>query len=207
MFGVSYSALNPSEQSIIHAMCTYNYNLRVIEKVSETNPNAKGSESNNLLRIPTVSGGECTRLIQSDDGYVYPLVFEIVGVKDIFLGVKVSLYDPRGISETAVFLPTNHASWIFQNEILSKKFHHFAIDSLPLSNYFITHVFKNIAVAVLHASLIIKHGRKVPPSIQGFNVQTDSPTLLRLETLFNPTAAIAFFQAGGGTPLTNNFDK
>lgn len=123
MFGVEYSTLDITQQSIIHALCTYSYNLRVIEKVSDTNPNAKSSElgQNNLLKLPLVSGGESTSMFKGEDGYVYPLTFEVVGVKDMFLGVKANLYNPREMKESAVFLPTNHASWIFQNDVLYKK--------------------------------------------------------------------------------------
>lgn len=52
------------------------------------------TEENNIIRIPTVCGGENTILLRGTDGYLYPFTFEICGSKEIFLGIKATLYNP-----------------------------------------------------------------------------------------------------------------
>lgn len=68
-----------------------------------------------------MSGGESTILIYGLDNFIYPMTFEICGSKDIFLGIKITLYNPIISEEQGIFLTTNHSSWLFLNEVLKKK--------------------------------------------------------------------------------------
>jgi len=95
---------------------------------------------------------------------MYVVTSEIFGCKDTFLGVKITLYDSYAAHEQGVFLTTNHSSWIFQNEILQKKFLHFIVDALPLSQYFFTHIFKKVAAPLLTAKLNITNVRSMDSS-------------------------------------------
>jgi len=136
MYGLDYEALNIENKLMVFALCSYHFNLRVIEKLSEaTSIKSSGSSSNNnnIIRQPTVTGGECASLVCGIDNYMYVVTSEVFGCKDTFLGVKITLYDSYAAHEQGVFLTTNHSSWIFQNEILQKKFLHFIVDALPLS--------------------------------------------------------------------------
>ncbi|EAR98624.2 hypothetical protein TTHERM_00463720 (macronuclear) [Tetrahymena thermophila SB210] len=158
IYGLNYNNLLNEQKLILFTLCSYNFNLRVIEKISDSMQKQQSNvEENSIIRVQTVCGGETTFLIQGLDNYQYPMTFEVFGSKDIFLGVKITLYCPITCEEQGIFLTTNQNSWLFQNEILKKKLHHFAVDSLPLSNYFITHIFKKIAVPVLYSNLYIEN--------------------------------------------------
>ncbi|KAL4450355.1 hypothetical protein ABPG74_009061 [Tetrahymena malaccensis] len=158
IYGLNYNSLLNEQKMILFALCSYNFNLRVIEKISDSmQKQQSNTEENSIIRVQTVCGGETTFLIQGLDNYQYPITFEVFGSKDIFLGVKITLYCPITCEEQGIFLTTNQNSWLFQNDILKKKLHHFAVDSLPLSNYFITHIFKKIAVPVLFSNLYIEN--------------------------------------------------
>lgn len=94
----------------------------MIEKLADSMQKAQPkTEENNIIRIPSVSGGESTFLILGMDNYNYPITFEIFGSKDIFLGIKIVLYNPISCEEQGIFLTTSHSSWVFQNEVLKKK--------------------------------------------------------------------------------------
>ncbi|KAL4478281.1 hypothetical protein ABPG72_016593 [Tetrahymena utriculariae] len=158
IYGLNYNNLQNEQKMILFTLCSYNFNLRVIEKVSDSMQKQQSTvEENSIIRVQTVCGGETTFLIQGLDNYQYPITFEVFGSKDILLGIKIALYCPINCEEQGIFLTTNQNSWLFQNEILRKKLHHFAVDSLPLSNYFITHIFKKIAVPVLFSNLYIEN--------------------------------------------------
>lgn len=105
IYGLDYESLNIENRLMLFALCSYHFNLRVMEKLSEatnamkSTASSNNSSSNNIIRQPTVSGGECAFLICGIDNYMYVLTCEVFGCKDTFLGVKITLYDSSNASE------------------------------------------------------------------------------------------------------------
>lgn len=103
MYGLDYESLSIENRLTIFALCSYHFNLRVIEKLSDATSAMKSASSsnnnNNIIRQPTVSGGECAFLVCGIDNYMYVLTCEVFGCKDTFLGVKITLYDSGSTHE------------------------------------------------------------------------------------------------------------
>ena len=48
-----------------------------------------------------------------------------------------------------MFLTLDEYGWVFENKVLNKNAHHMYLEGLPLSNYFIGHIFELIIVPIV----------------------------------------------------------
>ena len=78
-----------------------------------------------------------------------PVTYEIIGCHTKMLGVKISVYNLQKNREKGLFLTCDDYGWLFENKILTKNAHHIYLEGLPLSNYFLCHIFEYIVVPFL----------------------------------------------------------
>lgn len=131
------------------------------EKNDDNLAHAKSSKypENHITRLPPVSGG-FVRIMKkqpstgSSANYISPLTFEIIGTATKLLGVRVLLFDSTRAEETGIFLTIEDAHWSFENKILLKNSFHLYLESLPLTQFFLPHIFENIVVPLLKNNVI-----------------------------------------------------
>ena len=77
-------------------------------------------------------------------------------------GIKCTLYDEVNVKEKAIYFAINEYAWQFTNIEYKKKMHHKCIDLLPLSNYYLSLIFKDIVVPMILEAIVINCDSEIP---------------------------------------------
>ncbi|KRX02889.1 hypothetical protein PPERSA_04092 [Pseudocohnilembus persalinus] len=164
-------------------------------------------QNNPIVAVPMICGS-FQRTIVPTEFYNLVLTIELIGVSinstldniDKLQGVKCVIYNPQTNQEKGVFLSCNDQQWKFTNTEIRKKLHHKHIETLPLSDNLITHLFKKVCIPLIVDKLQTNQDfnkDEISPKLDGFQITNDSPAILpitRIESIFSVEALLNFYK-------------